>query len=214
MDGMKWVSDRTCRRCGKRLSPANPGEICFNCKEKPHEFANGYSCAEYGSHERAVVFSLKYDGRTDIADTVGEIMYDRMTAEFDEEQLREKYDLVLPVPVHPAKKAERGFNQAALIAKKFTSLAGLEYDDDILIRVRETHKMRSLGPDQRRENIRNAFEIRKRRAETLLDKTILIIDDIYTTGATIDEIAALLKTHGAAQVDFLVFASGADLIKT
>lgn len=213
MDGMKWVQGRTCNNCGKRLSPANPGEICFNCREHSHEFDKGFTCAEYGTHERAVIFALKYDGRTDIAPTIGEIMYDRMIAEYGEEELAQRYDIVLPVPIHVSKMSERGFNQAGLIADAFASRTGLDCDDDILVRVRETHKMRSLSPEQRRENIRGAFEIRRRRRAEIADKRLLLVDDIYTTGATVDEIARILKEAGATSVDILTFAAGADVVK-
>ncbi len=213
MDGMKWISDRTCAKCGKRLSDADPLDVCFNCREHPHNFDKGYTCTEYGTHERAVVFSLKYDGRPDIADTLGEIMADRMLAQYDRAELQTMYDLVLPVPVHPRRRSTRGYNQAELIAGRFARVTGLHMDSDILVRNRETHIMRSLGPDQRRENIRGAFGIRPRRAEAVSGKSILIVDDIYTTGATVDEIASVLRKAGARKVDHLSFAAGADMKK-
>lgn len=213
IDGIKWASGRTCAKCGKPLSPANPGEICFSCREHEHVFDRGYTCAEYGTHERAMIFSLKYDGRTDIAVTIGEIMSDRMAAESGEDGFAGRYDAVLPVPVHPGKKAERGFNQAALIAKEVSSRLCIDFDDDILIRVRETHIMRSLGPDQRRQNIRGAFEIRSRRLSDVRGRRFLLVDDIYTTGATCDEIARIMTEAGAESVDVLTFAAGADVVK-
>ena len=224
MSEMKWVSGRTCARCGKSLSDHNPGEICYNCREHIHMFDRGYTCTEYGAHERALVFALKYDGRTDIADTIGEIMYDRMTAELSAGELQDRYDALVPVPVHPSRKSSRGYNQAGLIAASLSRRLGIPSDDDLLIRTRETGKMRSLTPDQRRENIRGAFAVRKRRAGDTAGKAFLVIDDIYTTGATVDEIAAALKSErddncwdpapGAGRVDVLTFAAGADVIKT
>lgn len=215
MDNIKWISDRTCVRCGKRLSDVNPGEICFNCREHPHRFARGFTCTEYGTNERAMVFALKYDGRTDIAETLGEIMYDRMTAEYSKEEIISSYDLVIPVPVHRYKRRIRGYNQAALIVQAFTRRFGgdLRADDDILVRLRETHMMRSLGPDARRENIRGAFGIRDSRMKDIPGKKILLIDDIYTTGATVDEISGILENAGAERVDVLTFAAGADMVK-
>ena len=223
MDGIKWAGGRTCAKCGKVLSVVNPGEICFNCREHEHIFDKGSTCAEYGTHERALVFHLKYDGQTDIADTIGEIMYDRMTAEFGEEELRAKYDMVLPVPIHNSKRYLRGFNQAGLIAKAFAARCGLHYDEDILVRTKETHIMRSLGPEERKNNIRGAFGVRPWRKKDIAGTSILVVDDIYTTGATIDEIATILKyphhedradMAGASRVDFLSFASGADVVKS
>ncbi len=214
MSGMKWIGARTCANCGRALGDINPGSLCYNCREHPHAFGRGYTCTEYGTHERAIVFSLKYDGHPDIAAVIGEILSDRMLAEFSADELDAMYDAALPVPVHPAKKSRRGYNQAALIAEEFCRRTGLRMDDDILIRTRETHIMRSLGPEQRRENIRGAFSIRPRRMPAVPGKRFLLIDDIYTTGSTVDELASVLKQAGASKVDFLSFASGADMVKS
>ena len=213
MEGMKWATGRTCAKCGKILADIDPCDVCFSCREHGHVFDKGYACAEYGTHERALIFALKYNGRSDIGETVGEIMYDRMLAEMGSDELADAYDMVLPVPVHRRKRLTRGYNQAMLIAESFCRRAGLKADDDILYRSRETHMMRSLTPDERRENIRGAFAVRSFRAGEIAGKRILLIDDIYTTGATIDEIARLLKDNGAVRVDFLTFASGADMVK-
>ena len=213
MDGMKWISARTCGKCGRRLSEANPTGVCFNCREHAHAFNTGYTCTEYGTHERAMAFALKYDGRSDLAVVMGEIMADRMLAEFTDAELRSMYDLALPVPVHPHKKRVRGYNQAALLAEVFAGKTGLKTSDGILVRVRETHVMKYLGPDQRRQNIRGAFGLKQGKAEEIKDKSILIVDDIYTTGATVDELAQVLADAGAKRVDFLTFAAGADVIK-
>lgn len=214
MDSVKWAGERVCSKCGKRLSDLDPGTVCFSCREHPHIFDRGYTCAEYGTHERAIVFSLKYGGRSDIAPVIGGIMADRMLALYSADELVCMYDIVLPVPLHHRRKLARGYNQAALIAENFSRIAGIECDDGILRRVKETHMMRSLTPDQRRDNIRGAFEVRKHRAGELRGKSILIIDDIYTTGATIDEIASVLRTAGADRVEFISFASGADVVKS
>ena len=214
LDNLKWIDGRTCVKCGRQLGTANPGSVCFNCREHPHSFDRGFTCTEYGTHERAMVFAMKYDGRPDISVVIGEILADRMLAEFGEDELHGMYDMILPVPVHKTKKSLRGYNQAALIAEEFSRRAGFTADDDVLIRTRETHIMRSLGPEQRRENIRGAFGIRPRRMPEIAGKNILLIDDIYTTGATIDELAAVLRDAGAARVDFLAFASGADMVKS
>ena len=214
MNEIKWVGERTCGCCGKRLSDADPGAVCFSCREHHHSFDRGYTCTEYGTHERAIVFSLKYGGRSDIAEVIGEIMADRMLAVYAADELACRYDLVLPVPLHYRRRSMRGYNQAALIAEAFARRTGMRSDDTILRRVKQTHRMRSLGPDQRRENIRGAFEIRKGRAAELRGKNILIIDDIYTTGATVDEISSVLREAGAGMIEFLSFTSGADMVKS
>lgn len=229
MKGIKWIGARTCAKCGKRLSDMNPGDRCFSCREHEHSFDCGYTCAEYGTHERAMIYSLKYDGRSDIADKIGEIMFDRMSAEFGAEELSSMYDIVLPVPVHRSKRRIRGYNQAGLIAGRFAARAGLRCNDNILYRKRGTAKMKALDPDQRRENIRGAFAVRDFGRNDVSGRRILLIDDIYTTGATVDELAHILKEpcselknnradngpeqRGASRVDVLTFAAGGDIVK-
>ena len=214
MDGIKWIDTRTCIRCGRKLSDSNPSDTCFNCRQHPHAFDRGFTCTEYGTHERAMVFALKYDGRSDLAVVLGEILTDRMLAESDQQELQQTYDVILPVPVHPHKRAKRGYNQAALLAEEFGRRTGIKADDTVLARTRETYVMKYLGPDQRRENIQGAFEIIRGRECRVLGKNVLLIDDIYTTGATVDEITRVLKEAGAAHVDVLTFAAGADVIKS
>lgn len=213
MGAVKWAVGRTCSKCGKPLSPNDPREICFNCTEHRHEFDRGYTCAEYGSHERSIVYSLKYDDRPDIAARIAEMMADRMNAEFGENGLASRYDLLVPVPVSRRRKGTRGYNQAELICMRFSEITGVPFRGEMLKRTRETTAMKGLTPDERRLNIRGSFELRPGAARFVRNAKCLIVDDIYTTGATIDETARVLKASGALSADFLSFANGADVVK-
>ena len=210
--GINWNTGRRCIKCGKALSDTDPGELCFNCKANVHEFDRGYSCATYGLHERTLLYELKYASRGDIGETIGEIAYDRMLAEFDAEEIRKEFDLVTAIPIYRKRKGERGFNQADVIASSFAKRAGLLYDGEILMRARETSAMKGLSPEERKANIQGAFAIRERKRDKLPGKSILLVDDIYTTGATLDEASSVLKNAGASRVSCLTFASGADII--
>ena len=207
MADMKWAVGRTCRKCGKPLSDTDPDEICYSCRGQDHVFRRGYAAAGYGSCERAVIFALKYGGRTDIADTLGEILYDRLTF------LRRTgeapgYDLILPVPMYRPKRRRRGFNQAELIARELARLDGTDFAPELVVRTRDTSAMKGLSPGDRSLNIAGAFEV----TGDVKGLTILCIDDIYTTGATADELARVLLEAGAASVDFMAFAAGADRV--
>ena len=212
MSDMRWVSGRTCTKCGKVMSETDPGEVCFYCRYHEHSFDKGYTCTEYGMHEKNLLYELKYASRGDIGIALGEILFDRMAAEFGESGLARAYDLVIPIPIHKRRNNKRGFNQAELIAKDFSERSGLTMDAKTLIRTKETGAMKGLGPAERRANIQGAFKIREDRAEIAKSARILLIDDIFTTGATLDEAAAVLKDSGASRVDFAVFASGADYL--
>jgi ComF family protein len=158
-------------------------------------------------------------------------MYDRMVAEYgkgsaagDSQPLAGMYDLVIPVPIYKKKKSRRGFNQADLIAGSFAKRAHLRYDPEIVIRIKNTVPMKGLSPEERRANISGAFAIRERKLPQLEGKRVLLVDDIFTTGSTLDELAALLKDprrqlnrrgelrKGVSRVDFLAFAATADII--
>ena len=119
---------------------------------------------------------------------------------------------MIPVPLHADKLKKRGFNHAELIGRGFTERAGLLFDPGVLVRTRATVPMKGLGPEERRANIRGAFTIRNSRLTQIQGARILLIDDIFTTGSTIDEISSLLKCHGASRVDFLAFAAAGDMI--
>lgn len=211
---MKWIGERTCDRCGKVLSKSNPGRLCFNCREHAHSFGKGFTCTEYGAHERAIVFALKYDDRTDIARTIGEIMADRMLAIYSKQELQEKYDILVPIPVSSGKKSSRGYNQAALISEYLAKNTGLVYRGEILERRNETIAMKGLSPDERRRNIQGCFGLIDNKRSLIESAKCLVADDIYTTGATVDEVAGILLENGAEKVDFITFSAGADMVKS
>lgn len=217
MEEIRWATGRTCKKCGKPLSDLNSRNFCFSCNENEHRFDRGYTICEYGEHARSIIFSLKYGGRTDISNTVAEMMHDRLNSirgsdanEYGGEIV--SYDYLIPISMEKSKQRKRGFNQAAQIAEQLGKLTGIPCRNRYLHRVRSTTPMRGLSPDQRRENISGAFELTE-HAKEVRNKRILLIDDLYTTGATIDEAAKLLKNADASKVDFLTFASGADVIK-
>lgn len=212
-DEMKWVNGRICVKCGKNLSPNNIGPLCYSCRENEHYFRHGYTCCEYGQLARSVIFALKYNSRTDIARTIAEIMHDRLEVIRDEVD----YDLIIPVPVHADRLRYRGYNQAALIAEDFARLEDKPWAENALIRTVTTTAMKGLTPAERRVNIHGAFELNPSRtgdAHLIPAKRILLLDDIITTGATADEISRVLLLGGAASVDVLSFASGADMVKS
>lgn len=217
MASVNWITDRRCAKCGRPLSPNDPGETCFRCSVRessgsPQCFDKGHACAGYGAVEQSVIFALKYGSRPDIGGTLGEILYDRMASEYGEDVLAGMYDLVTPVPTHRDKQAVRGYNHADLMGKSFAKRAGLRYDPEIVKRTRPTLPMKGLGPEARMANIQGAFDVRARKLPLIAGARILLIDDIFTTGATIDEIARILKDAGASRVDFLAFAAAGDMI--
>lgn len=214
MRSIRWATGRLCDRCGKILSQSNPGETCFNCRANPHSFSHGYTCTEYNVQTRAMVYNLKYNNNPAVARSLGSILADRMLQDFTSSELAETYDLLVPVPISAERRLQRGYNRAALICEYFADAARLPYCGEVLERVEETRAMKGLTPPERRRNMKNCFDIRPGFRDRIDGAVCLIIDDIVTTGATADEIAALLLASGAARADILSFASGADVIKS
>lgn len=215
MNGIRWIEagDRTCIKCGKPLAGNDSRTICFSCREHPHVFSRAVTCAQYGALERDLIFNLKYKGRTYIAPILSEIMWDRLQSLEPGEQyqiFRGGVDVVVPVPLSRERLLERGFNQADLIGEGLAWLMGADYNRDILVRTRHTTAMRSLTPDERRKNIRGAFRV----DGNVTGLTVMVVDDIYTTGSTADAIASVLFEKGAARVIFCTFAGGADVVKS
>lgn len=192
---------------------------------------SGRACFGYGLYSRRVVFDLKYNGHSYVARVCGRIMAERVGADPAASGLL-ACDLVTGVPVNARKMRERGFNQAEKIAKFFCAETGLRRIPDLLVRERATEAQRSLSPEERYINLQDAFRLNERkfplkqadRAETdrsgmgadraeglpLEGLRILLIDDIYTTGATANHCARVLKEAGAAEVHVLVLATGSD----
>ncbi len=203
LERMHWITGRSCAICGKALQDTYTGDICYDCMEEKHSFDRAFSCVEYGLYERAVIMDFKYSDRAYIGRKLAEAMYDRISCEDI------SYDIIVPVPVHKSRKNSRGYNQAEIIAKHMSRLSGIPCMS-LLVRTRATEAMKNLSIAQRRDNIRGAFEIPECMTKSVRDRDILLIDDIYTTGATFDECALTLKEAGAKSVCCMAFASGAN----
>lgn len=161
-------------------------------------------CTGYGIYERSIIFALKYDEHKYIAETIGEIMRDRL--EMDSEWEYYQDALLVPVPMHKKKERRRGFNHARLIAEKLSDFSGLEMVD-ALMRIRETLPMRGLGPEERAANISGAMKVKPYLSKKVVGRKILLIDDFCTTGSTGGECARALLQEGAKEVSILVFAA-------
>ena len=203
---MKWANRRTCSRCGKILQDGYAPELCTDCRDGQHVFEKGYTCVEYGAAERDLLHQFKYKDKAYLGRKLAEIMHDRILAE----DLNP--DMIMPVPMFVKKEKKRGYNQAAVLAMNLAGRMGKPYDGKILTRTTETETMSSLGAADRRRNIQEAFTVSTNKKSMITEKTILLIDDIYTTGSTADACSRTLLEAGVAGVYIFTFASGANLI--
>jgi ComF family protein len=178
-----------CPRCGMP-APVIEG-LCGACRRGDHAFDLARSLFVFTDPMRGILHHFKYSGRVSLARPLGEQLRHHM----QEEGFRGS--LVLPVPLHRARERERGFNQAELLARQL----GIQVDCGLLRRRKNTPSQTGLSRSQRTLNLSAAFEVRRKPPECAI-----VVDDVYTTGATLHEIAKTLKRAGTARVEVLTVA--------
>jgi len=198
LDAAPIADQGLCHLCGL---PAGPSDVlvfqCPSCIEHPPRFALARSYGEYGGALRELVHLLKYHGMIPLASPLGE----RLVSVAENPLWREEFagcQAVAAVPLESARLRSRGYNQAELLARFVARRLGLPLlPARAFRRVRPTATQAGLTRPQRRENVRGAFEA---QSAAVKDRTILLIDDVMTTGATLDSCAAALRDAGATRV--------------
>lgn len=199
MDRLKLLTPPWCMRCGKKVEEGE--EFCRDCRERGHLYERGRALYEYDSAAESI-YRFKYGGRREYADFYGE-----QIADYLGDFIREVHpDGFVPIPLHRSRRARRGYNQAGLLAEAVGRRMGVPVYERLLVRVRNTVPQKKLNCPERQNNLKKAFNMPENDVKL---KTILVFDDIYTTGATIDEAARALKAAGAERVYFVALACGA-----
>jgi ComF family protein len=198
IEKLKIISSDWCLRCGKKLE--NEGEYCYDCRRKKHEFIRGRSLYSYDSAAMSI-YRFKYGGRAEYADYFGEEIY-RYLGDFIREV---RPDALIPIPLHKKRMRARGYNQAALLAESVGRYSGVPVYNNLLLRIRNTAALKTLNPTQRQNNLKKAFIMSRNDVKL---KTVILIDDIYTTGSTIDEACRVLKDAEIQNIYFITLAGG------
>lgn len=200
MGKFHWITGRTCDKCGKALPDNYRGTRCYDCMQREHYFDKGYSCLTYGYYERQVMMDFKYNNKGYIGNKLGDILYDRISLENLE------IDVIIPVPVSRKRLQKRGYNQSEVMARRLAKRLDVKVDGKSLIRKKNTGLLRSMNVAERELALQDAFEVVM--PSNVEGKRILLIDDIYTTGATADACSKVLKDAGALEILVLSLASG------
>jgi ComF family protein len=185
--GLGWIAPPACPRCGA----SRPGERCGECDGREFLFAGATALGTYDGRLRDFVLQLKFRGARYLADEFGR----RLAA-----GLPRKFDLVVPVPMSRLKLLFRGYNAAALVAERLALHAGLRYAGRGLKKVRRTRAQADLEREERLKNPKGAY-----RASGVAG-TVLLVDDVLTTGATANACAEALREAGASEVHVAVIA--------
>ncbi|CCG42545.1 ComF family protein [Magnetospirillum molischianum] len=193
-----FLSAPLCAVCGRPFEIDPGGQmVCGECLKSPPRFGRARAVLRYDDETRPLILRFKHGDRLE-----GAPAFARWLARAGAELL-DNADLLVPVPLHRWRLAMRRYNQAAVLAQALTPLVGVETVPDLLVRRRRTVSQGHLGPDARRRNVTGAFLLPPRSLPRTEGRRIVLIDDVMTTGATVNECARVLLRGGAASVDVL-----------
>lgn len=195
-----FLGDPCCARCGLPFPFGSGLELeCGACLAHPPSYDRLRAAVAYGDVARKVVLKLKYSGRPAAAETLAHFMQRHISG-------REEPAILTPVPLHRWRIWQRGYNQSALIASALARRTGKAIKLDLLQRVKSTPVLRGLGRRERALAVRGAFALTTSGKEVVPGQSIILVDDVYTSGATANACASVLKRGGAAHVEIICWA--------
>ncbi len=195
------ITGHTCARCGRPVGAR--GEYCPDCGRIPHAYDRGGAVFSYRSVS-AGLYRFKYGGRQEYADWYGHLMALRLR-DLVRAGALPRPDFLVPVPLSSRRLKKRGYNQALLLARAMSRETGIPLKTDVLARVRDTLPMKDMPLPDRQKNLERAFIV---PGNDVRLKSIMLIDDIYTMGTTVDACAEVLRKAGAQTVCFMALAIG------
>jgi ComF family protein len=193
------ISHPFCPRCGVPFEAPGEDHLCSGCLTEDRFFSRARAVGLYEGWAAEMISRFKYRGASHLAVPLGNLMADCQDPEFR----WSAKDLLVPVPLHPRRLRQRGFNQSLLLARQISRRHSIPVDFLSLERIRMTIPQIELSGAERRKNLRGAFQVH--REAKIHQKRILLVDDVFTTGTTVQECSKALLQAGAEQVDVITF---------
>ena len=187
------VGDGVCSMCGKSSQTLGEGHLCA----RKNHLQQAYAWGKYQEPLSKAIKRLKYSRDIGLGDALAQHLVQLVCKN------RMEADVVVPVPLAKKRQQERGYNQAVLLGRSLAFALGMEFSPRAVVRVRETASQVGLSLEQRQQNVAGAFRAAPAR---VVGKTILLVDDVLTTGATLDATAEALRQAGAIRIDAVVVA--------
>lgn len=194
------VKAPTCRKCGKEVFGEHV-EYCFDCGRRRRTFDSGAALLNYNEAARRSMAAVKYKNKREYLDFYSEAIVCRFAAAVRGWQA----DALIPVPIHPSRRRRRGYNQVEELAERLGKRWNIPVESRVLVRIKKTQPQRSLNPEERLKNLQAAFAV-KNGAD--VPKRVILVDDIYTTGSTLEACSRVLKKAGAEEIHFVVICTG------
>lgn len=193
-----WLVAGVCERCGIPLEGAEQDD-CGACLTKPPRYSRLRAATLYDDVSRDLALRLKHGRQVALAKTMALSMQRQLRDYATEERA-----ILLPVPLHRWRLWRRGFNQAGLLARELSRLSGVDWSPDLLLRRRSTRQLGGLNRKQRARMVSGAFAVSDKRL--LEDRTVILVDDVFTTGSTIDACAVALGKARPRAIEAIVWA--------
>jgi ComF family protein len=201
LSAIHWIEPPFCTRCGLPfVSREGENHLCGVCLEERRYFTMGRALGYYEGPLREAIHRWKYEGKIYLSPLFG----NWMAQAFFQYWENNLFDLLVPVPLHPQRLRKRGFNQALLLTRELSRRTGIPYRKRILEKRRPTTPQVDLSGREREKGVKGAFHLAN--VEGVREKAILLIDDVYTTGATVNECSKVLMAGGAKRVDVFTLA--------
>lgn len=195
-----YIQEPICKKCGKPIRYEEK-EYCGDCADADLHYEQGRSIWLHSGNVRWSIYQFKYHNRRIYGRFYAQELF-RLYADWIQKW---KIDVIIPIPLHHRRQRKRGYNQAELVARHLGKLTHIRVDTKSVIRVHHTKPQKELSQKERQKNLKTAFRVTKRWKT---GQNVLLIDDIYTTGSTINSVAKVLKEKGAHKVFFLTISIG------
>ena len=198
---IRFIAEPCCRICGYPFPhEVGEGAVCGACAREAPRFDRARAVVVYDDASRPLLLGFKHGDRTDAARTYGDWLA-RVGGE-----VLSAADLIAPVPLHRRRLWLRRYSQSALLALALGRRSGVEVAPDLLRRRKATRVQQGLNPRERRLNVRGAFAVPSRHGDRVRGRSVVLIDDVLTTGATVNACARALRRAGAARIEVLTLA--------
>ncbi|NLB40739.1 MAG: ComF family protein [Clostridiales bacterium] len=196
-DNMPFIHEPKCTVCSRPVNDET--EVCLECKYHRHSYDQALAVFEYSVVIKDLIHRYKYGGEYSLSRTFGFFLSEQLQVS------GWKVDLMIPVPLHTNRQKSRGFNQSALLGDYLSQRNRIPCKDDVLVRSIDTQTQTGFNRDKRAENLKDAFTVVDPQA--IKNESILIIDDVHTTGATVDGCSRMLRQAGARKIYVLTIAT-------
>lgn len=201
MDDLPYISEPRCKKCSKPVFDEEV-DLCFDCSKSEHYYSRGWALWLYEGKVRQALYRFKNNNNK----IYGRIFGKEVVTLYYRDIIHSNIDMIIPVPLHSKKYKKRGYNQAKIIADAISEAVDIPCESHYLIRTINTKPQKHLSDVGRIHNMQKAFQVI--RPECIENKRILLCDDIYTTGSTINGCAKALLRQGAREVYFITVAIG------